>query len=64
MPVGKIPLGKAFLLVYNRGSRFPHKGGFLMVQIDQSNFISFLPEGWFSARLPALERARAMGRQV
>ena len=35
-----------------------------MVQIDQSNFISFLPEGWFSARLPALERARAMGRQV
>ena len=31
-----------------------------MVQIDQSNFISFLPEGWFSARLPALERARAM----
>ena len=31
-----------------------------MVQIDQSNFISFLPEEWLSARLPALERARAM----
>ena len=31
-----------------------------MVQINRSNCVSFLPEEWLSARLPALERARAM----